>query len=503
MISRNLMITALGSLSVISVSAAKQKPNILFCIADDASMWTLGAYGGTFAKTPAIDKLAQEGAIFENAFTQNPKSAPSRATLVTGMHSWQLKEATNHFCHFPAEFKFYPHILMENGYHVGLTGKGWGPGVYETEHNPAGPLYNEVKLKAPYKGINTIDYAANFEKFLDANDKKEPFCFWLGAYEPHRSYEQDSWKKEGLKTLESVTPRACMPDNEIVRGDMLDYAIEVEWYDMHIGRAVKALEDRGLLKNTLIIITSDHGMPFPRVKAQLYDEGFHVPFIVYWNGVIKAGTKIEDFIAFSDVAPTLMEVAGLKPDAQMSGSSFLDVLKAKKSGQIDASRDHVLLCKERHDVGRASEDGVDLAYPARGIRNADYLYVKNYRSDRWPAGNPEYGYKNCDASPTKTYLLSLRPADSDYIYYQMAFDKRPEEQLFDMKTDPDCINNLAYDAKYASIKKELCAQMEKELKESGDPRMFGNGEIFETYPYQGKACDYQNPYNLVPTAKKK
>ncbi|VGO18805.1 hypothetical protein SCARR_00858 [Pontiella sulfatireligans] len=175
---------------------------------------------------------------------------------------------------------------MEAGYHAGLTGKGWGPGSYATEHNPAGPSFDKIKLKPPFKGIKTIDYAANFAAFLDGKPAGEPFCFWLGTYEPHRGYEKDSWKKEGMKLEDAIVP-PFFPDNDTVRGDLLDYALEVQWFDRHLGLAVEALEERGLLDNTLIIATSDHGMPFPRIKGQLYDEGFHVPMIAYWKGVIR------------------------------------------------------------------------------------------------------------------------------------------------------------------------------------------------------------------------
>ncbi len=465
-------------------------------------MWSIGAYGGTLAKTPAIDKLAREGAIFENAFTENPKSAPSRACLVTGMHSWQLKEATNHYCHFPAEFRFYPHILMENGYEVGYTGKGWGPGVYDTEYNPAGPEYNDIKLTPPYKGIRNIDYAANFETFLEKKGDDKPFCFWLGGYEPHRFYEQDSWKSEQGKSLADVDLPPFYPDNDIIRGDFLDYAVEVEWFDRHIGDAVEALRNAGELDNTLIIVTSDHGMPFPRIKAQLYEEGFHIPFIVYWKGKIKAGTRIEDFVAFPDVAPTIMEAVGIEKDEQMTGRSFYDVLTAKRSGNIDATRDHVLLCKERHDVGRINTEGKDLGYPIRGIRTKKYIYLHNYKSDRWPVGNPEYDYKNCDSSPTKSYLLSLLPADPEYRYYQLAFGLRPEEELYDVINDPHCVNNLAYDPKYVDVKRMLRSDMEAKFAENNDPRMEGEGDVFDTYPYVGKQLDYSDPYFLNATAAK-
>ena len=203
--------------------AFAERPNILFCIADDASLGSFGAYGSTYVNTPAIDTLAESGAVFNNAYNCNPKCAPARACLVTGRFSWQLKEAGNHWPHFPAEFAFYPQLLMEQGYHVGYTGKGWGPGTYDTEHNPAGPEYNKLKNNPPYKAMSKINYSGNFEAFLKEKDDDQPFCFWLGTGEPHRGYEKGAWKKAGRKLSDAVVP-PFYPDNKTIRGDLLDYA---------------------------------------------------------------------------------------------------------------------------------------------------------------------------------------------------------------------------------------------------------------------------------------
>ncbi|SDR70594.1 Arylsulfatase A [Polaribacter sp. KT25b] len=473
-----------------TLKKTKTRPNILFFIADDASMKSFGAYGDTFINTPAIDNLAKEGLVFNNAYNCNPKCAPARASLVTGMYSWQLKEAANHWPNFPAEFKFYPHLLMEKGYDVGFTGKGWGPGDYATKYNPAGPEFNQIKLTPPHKGISNVDYAANFEKFLaDKTDKTgTPFCFWFGTKEPHRVYELDSWKKEG-KNLDKAEIPPFYPDNKTIRGDVLDYAVEVEWFDTHVGKAIKSLEKRGLLENTLVFISSDHGMPFPRVKGQLYEEGFHVPLIAYWKGKILAGRTVDDFVNFPDFAPTFMEIAGEKPDKQMTGKSFIDIIFSDKSGQIDSKRDHALLGKERHDLGRANEDGVNLAYPVRAIRNSKYLYAHNIKPERWPVGNPEYGFRNVDPSPTKDYLVNLKPENN---FYEMSFGKRPEEELYNILTDPHCLKNLALLPEYKDTCKKLRTQMEAELISQGDPRTLGNGDVFDNYPYTGKAYDYIN-----------
>ncbi|NJB83550.1 sulfatase family protein [Wenyingzhuangia aestuarii] len=485
----------LGGVALCSyyTQAAKKnpiKPNILFCIADDASAKSFGTYGDSFINTPAIDKLAKGGLTFENAYNCNPKCAPARACIVTGKYSWQLKAATNHWPMFPSEFKFYPHLLMEKGYKVGFTGKGWGPGSYATKYNPAGPEYNKHKLKPPHKGISNVDYAANFEAFLSEKKKNEAFCFWLGTKEPHRFYELDSWKKEGKKLTDAKVP-PFYPDNVTVRGDILDYAVEVEWFDSHVGKAIKSLEKRGLLENTLVVISSDHGMPFPRVKGQIYEEGFHVPLIAYWKGKIIKGRRVEDFVSFPDIAPTFMEIAGFKPDEQMTGKSFVDILFSKKSGQIDATRDHTLLGKERHDIGRSNEDGTDLSYPVRAIRTKTYLYAHNIQPERWPVGNPEYGFRNVDGSPTKTFLMNIDPYDKDYRFFEMSFAKRPEEELYNIQKDPHCMVNLATLPAYRNTCKELRAQMEKELIAQGDPRTLGNGEVFDHYQYYGKRLNYK------------
>ena len=285
---------------------------------------------------------------------------------------------------------------------------------------------------------------------------------------------------------------AFYPDNETIRGDILDYALEVTWYDRHVGLAMKELEKRGLLENTLIIVTSDHGMPFPRVKGQLYEEGFHVPMVAYWKGVIQPGRVVDDFVSFPDLAPTLIEAVGLEPHQQMTGKSFLDLLQSPESGWIDASRDHVLLGKERHDVGRENEDGKDLAYPVRAIRTKEFLYTWNLKPERWPVGNPELGLRNCDNSPTKKYLTDLNPEDPEYRFYEMSFGLRPEEELYRIPSDPDCMTNLATKPDFEQIKWQLKEQMTAELIAQEDPRMLGKGDVFDKYPYVGKKRSRSN-----------
>jgi N-sulfoglucosamine sulfohydrolase len=242
-----------------------------------------------------------------------------------------------------------------------------------------------------------------------------------------------------------------------------------------------------LLDNTIVIVTSDHGMPFPRAKGQAYDVSNHVPLAVMWKGGIKTvGRTVSDYVSFADIAPTILELAGLKANQTgmqpMVGGSFTDLLYSSKPGKINSVRDHVLVGKERHDIGRPN----DVGYPIRGIHKNDWLYVRNYETERWPAGNPETGYLNCDGGATKTVILQARRDGTEKRHWQWAFGKRPAEELYDVKRDPDCLDNLANDPKYKARKAQLRAQMERELKAQGDPRMFGKGAIFDQYEYANR-----------------
>lgn len=458
--------------------AAESRPNILFIIFDDWGWQHAGAYGCDWVKTPNFDRVAKEGILFKSAFTSNPKCSPCRATILTGRNSWQLEEASCHNGLFPAKYAVYPDLLEEAGYTVGLTGKGWGPGDFKTlaqrTRNPAGPTFEGATMKPVAKGIGNKDYAANFDAFLKQTEAGKPFCFWMGFSEPHRAYEQHSGARLGKKLTDVKVP-GYLPDNDVVRGDLADYAIEVEWADAHIGRALKMLEDKGILDDTLVIVTSDHGMPFPRVKGQIYEDGFHLPLAMRWGKGIKPGRVVADFVNVRDFAPTYLELAGLKPHEQMTGTSLLKILKSEKSGWIE-DRKIMLVGKERHDMGRPNDWG----YPVRAIRTPDFFYSHNYHPERWPACNPETGFGNTDDGPTKTWIVENKGP-----YFDLAFAYRAEEELYDLRADPECINNLIKSPQHAQKAAELRRALDEKLVVEKDPRALGQGAVFDTYEYLG------------------
>ncbi len=478
-----------------------ERPNVLIAVGDDISWLHMGAYGCSWVRTPAFDRVAENGILFRNAYTPNAKSSPSRACLLTGRNSWQLEEAANHVPFFPAKFTTFVEALDNNGYYTGFTAKGWAPGVaVDSAGNPrnlTGKAFNSEKLTPPATGISNYDYAGNFEAFLNAKDPSLPFSFWYGAHEPHRRYQFGSGVTLGGKDpgdIEKVP--GFWPDNETVRNDMLDYAYEIEHFDSHLQKMIDLLETRGELDNTIIIVTADNGMPFPRAKGQCLEYSNHMPLAIMWGkGIKNPGRAVYDYVSFIDIAPTVLEACGIAPEESgmqpVEGKSLMGIFKTRRAGLIDKSRDFVLIGKERHDVGRPDDAG----YPVRGIVKEGYLYLVNYKPNRWPSGNPETGYLDCDASPVKSLILNMKRTNQSDYYWNLSFAKRPEEELYNVNSDPECLVNLAPDQGYYPLRQRLREQMLEALREQKDPRIIGDGDIFDKYPYSSEAVrDFHNRY---------
>jgi len=464
---------------------SSQKPNILFAIADDQSFPYASAYGTKGISTPAFDRVAQMGILFTNAFVAAPQCSPSRAAILTGKNIWQLEEAGTHGSNFPKKFTVFTDLLEETGFELGFTGKPWGPGDFKNsgwKRNPVGPEFNDKILESvPANGIRPNDYYGNFVDFYEQKPDKKPFFFWYGCHEPHRVYEEGSAKKAGKKIAEMEMP-GFLPNEEPFRNDVADYVLEIEWFDKHLGKMIHFLEEKGELENTIIVVTADNGMPFPSAKANLQEYGTHVPLAICWPAKIKGERKVDDLVGLIDLAPTFLELADVKNDSEMTGKSLSAIFFSDKQGNVDSTRKYVITGRERHTHARPD----NLGYPARAIRTKDYLYVRNFKPERWPAGDPAPiesknnkpakgfkmlwpGYHDVDDSPSKQLLLH---GEKKYpVQFDLAFNKRPEEQLYEIGKDPDCINNIADDRKYISVKKELSALLETKLKEQGDPRV--------------------------------
>ena len=480
---------AMASCKMMHKDIQPERPNILFVIADDASYPHFGANGCRWVDTPGFDRIARDGILFSNCYTPNAKSAPSRACMLTGLYSWQLREAGNHLPKFPSDIKVVTETMKEVGYTIGFTGKGWAPGdagqINGKPRELTGTPYQRIKLNSPTPQINATDYTANFKQFLDDQKGENPWFFWVGFFEPHRAYEYGSGITLGNKTIDMIDQVPVFwPDNETVRTDMLDYAYEIEYLDKHLIMMLDELEKRGILDNTIIVFTSDNGMPFPRSKANNYELSNHMPLAVMWkNGIVSPGRVVTDYVNFVDFTPTFLDVGGIDPVRhgmlQPAGRSLNDIFKNGKEGMTTSYRNYTLLGRERHDYGRPGNQG----YPTRSIIKDGLLYIHNVKPELFPGGNPETGYLDCDGSPTKSQILNMRRESINDRYWQLSFGKRQEQELYNLEIDKDCIINLADHPLYQAQKEEMKETLLSILYQQGDPRMFGAGDVFDHYPF--------------------
>ncbi|MGQ9604768.1 MAG: sulfatase family protein [Thermogutta sp.] len=450
---------------------ADARPNILFAIADDWGWPHAGAYGDPVVQTPTFDRIAREGVLFTRAHVIAPTCTASRGGILTGQAAHRLECGANLWSLLPAKFRCYPDILESNGYTVGLTRKGWGPGSLENtgrNRNPAGPNFR------------------NFAEFFKTVPPDRPFCFWFGTSDPHRPYDQGSGEQAGIDPAKIAVP-PYLPDTPTVRSDIADYYFEVQRFDRELGEALRLLEEAGRLENTLIVVTGDNGMPFPKAKATCYDAGTHVPLAVCWKAKVPGGRIVDDFVSLTDVAPTFLEAAGLQPLPEMTGRSLLPILLSQRSGRVDAGRDHVFTERERHTCTRPN----NAAYPIRSIFTERWHLIWNLRPDLWPVGNPPEqsvgrDYGDIDGSPTWSEMLeraeepAIRP-----FFLAAAGAKRPEFELYDLQADPGEMVNLAGRPETVGVQQELLDRLRAWMRETGDPRFLGETDFWDVCPYFG------------------
>ncbi len=464
-------------------------PNFLFIISDDQSWVHNASYGDPIVHTPEFDQLASRGYLFNNAFCASPHCSVSRASILTGLNQWQLEEAGTHASNFPSRFQVVPEILQQHGYAIGYTGKGWSPGKWDItgrKRNPAGVRFQEYRMDSlPAKFLTTADPIKNFQEFLSQKDAEQPFWFWYGSIEPHVKYEKGIGLKNGIDTADVKLP-AFMPNHPDAKMELADHYFEIQWFDKQVGWLIDLVEKEGLTDNTVVVVTSDNGIVWPRCKRSLYEWGSHMPLAIYWPKMKNGGTKIERLTSFIDFAPTFLEMAGIEIPKEMTGRSFAHYFTENEI-KHENDPNFVLTGFERHDHRR--ED--NLGYPIRAIRTDRYLFIKNYKPDRWPEGDPELneygqGVNNTESSWTSNYSY-FEPGTE---LFNLAFGKRPALELYNIVNDPECMINLAEDENYKAIADSMHLLLHKELIAQGDPRELGYGDIFESYPRYGPMKDY-------------
>lgn len=523
-----ILLSLLCTASSATAQGETLRPNILFLFADD---W--GRHAGAYAKidgpgtlndiirTPNIDAIAGEGVLFRSAFVSAPSCTPCRSALFAGQHFWRTGRASIlRGAVWDGSNPSFAMMLKDAGYQIGVTYKAWSPGAPnnapiggdEFAFNKGGEFnqFSQAVTKRVKNGQSiesakqaVLNAAAkNFDDFLAARPADKPFLYFFGPTNVHRTWTAGSGK--ALWNLDPDELKGKMPpflaDVPEVREDLADYFGEAQAFDAIVGLLVERLKATGEYDNTIIVISGDHGAPgFPHGKCNLYDFGASVPLVIRW-GKAKGNRVVDDLISLTDLAPTFLQAAGVEPHPSMTGKSLVSLLESDRQGRVEPARDAVYIGRERHvDMARADY----MPYPQRAIRTHDYLYIINFEPDRWPLGDPYrldgdnpptvkemtqttfVTLPDEDAGPAKAWLVSQRDNDQWKPLFQMAYGKRPREELYDLKHDPHQVKNIAADPAYQSIRAELNERLMRELTDTADPRVIDGGKFFETPPMSG------------------
>lgn len=417
-----LLILGTGAVESQAQAPATGKPNFIVFIADDMAWDDCGTYGHEKIQTPHLDQLAADGMKFTEAFLTCSSCSPSRSSIITGRYPHSTGAHQLHLP-LPASQVTFVEKLKDSGYYTAAAGK-WHLGT------PTESKFDHVTTKLN-QWVNT----------LKQRPKDKPFCMWFATTDPHRPYERNIIPRPHLN--EDVIVPPYLPDTPEVRSDLALYYDEITRLDSVMGRVRQELKEQGVADNTMIVFLSDNGRPFPRCKTTVYDSGVKTPWIVAWPAKVKAGTVCKSLISSVDLAPTLLELAGLEVGETFQGKSFKPLLENPNA----TIRTHIYAEHNWHDF----EDF------GRAVRSRRYKYIRNFYPDI-PGTPPADAVR----SPTYTVMRELRDQNKLTEDQRSCFVvPRPEVELYDLEKDPHELNNLAGKPEYQKVEQELRAELDQ------------------------------------------
>ena len=488
-----------GFLCLLATLARSAEKNIIFFVTDDESP-TLGCYGDSVARTPAIDAIAADGVLFRNAFATTASCSASRSVIMSGLHNHKNGQYghQHHFHKFASYHNVVslalPRVLQRAGYLTGHIGK------YHVA--PETVYHFETYLKG--NGRNAVAMADSSREFIEAEDER-PFFLYFGTADPHRGGGEDKTSPLDLKPdlfgnrpnggshagVEEVFYQpadvevpAFLPDTPETRSELAQYYQSCARIDQGVARLVEILKAADLYDKTLIVFTSDHGMAFSGGKTTVYEPGLRVPFVVRNPYVKTRGVETEAMISHIDITPSLLDFAG-GLDTKVNGPKDWqnpdqfwkergEALKENRSGGNAFRSYHGKSWLPVLEHPEASHwetifashtfHEITMYYPMRVVRDRQFKLIWNiahglpypFASDLWSASSWQAQFQQGLDAPYGTKTVG------QYIH-------RPAFELYDVQTDPHETNNLATDAGYAKTLEAYKAKLKSHQKEMEDP----------------------------------
>lgn len=452
------LVLALALALVVTAARGAEKPNILFLLSDDHSYPYLGCYGNKDVRTPNLDLFASEGMRFDRMFVSCPQCVPSRAALMTGQSPVAVR-MVRFTSPLPKGVPALPDLLRgEAGYFTGVAGRSYHLDGPQTGGQRAAPTMGEVmdrlglrtfKERVDYveKGGGMKDFGGKLAAFLDEAPKDKPWFFWLGFSDPHHVWNTQG--PRGAIDPKSLTLPPHLPDLPGVREDLARYLAEIEHLDGDVQSVLETLKARGLEKNTLVVFMGDNGMAMPHGKGALHDPGINVPLLVRWPGVVKPGSVTRALVSGEDFAPTMLDAAGVKPPAVMSGVSYLKLLK----GEPFEARKFIFAERGPHggDGGMKPDVLASTFDLARCARSDRFKLIYNC--------TPHGAVAPVDSQKDPGWQAMVKAnADGQLASeFVRAYFTTPRQtfELYDLDADPGELKNLAGDPRHREVEHEL------------------------------------------------
>ncbi len=444
---------AAGAAVASSAQQAAARPNILLVLSDDHSAPHVGCYGNPDIRTPNLDRLAAAGMRFDSAYVACPQCVPSRAAIMTGRSPVAIN-MSRFTAPLAMDVRTYPEVLRAQGYFTGVAGRTYhldGNGPDESQ-----AVFDKYNLRTFPRRLDFVKTTSGgraileqFTEFLDQSPKGKPFFLQLCFNDPHRPLDRNAIPEphDGRK----LKLPAHYPDTPAVREDFARYYDEIARFDGDLGRVVAMLEQRGLAQNTLVAVMGDNGASQWRGKGTLYEFGIHVPLIVRWPGRVRPGSSTAELISGEDLAPTFLEAAGMTPRPEMTGRSFVKLLR----GQPFEARSHVFAQRSAH--GNSLPNGSAAFDLGRCIRTRRHKLIYNAT---W-----QLPYEPVDFRNEEMWKEAQQMARDGKLPPQLAriYSGQPRSmfELYDLEKDPSEFDNLAGRKETAEVERELKATLQE------------------------------------------